>query len=172
MEFFTGLCWKILKGVKRTTKQNVAIFLFDKNQLKFIKEDREAILDVLRRGVIQLTKIRHPRILTVEHPLEESRDSLAFVTEPILASLANYLGNYSNMPSPNEPTQFPALHDIEISERAQMKQNNSKATFHVNSLFFDEIYRIRFDAIDGRSSISACRHENDPQKYLPRIDCN
>lgn len=115
-EFFIGLCWKILRGVKRTTKQNVAIFLFDKNQLKFIKEDRDAILDVLRRGVIQLTKIRHPRILTVEHPLEESRDSIAFVTEPIIASLANYLGNYSNMPSPTEPTQFPALHDIEISK--------------------------------------------------------
>lgn len=110
------MCWKILRGVKRTTKQNVSIFLFDKNQLKFIKEDRDAILDVLRRGVVQLTKIRHPRILTVEHPIEESRDSIAFVTEPILASLANYLGNYSNMPSPTEPTQFPTLHDIEISK--------------------------------------------------------
>ena len=90
------------------------MFVFDKNQLKYIKEDRDAILDVLKRGVIQLTKIRHPRVLTVQHPLEESRDSLAFVTEPVLASLANYLGNYSNMPSPNETTQFPSLHEIEI----------------------------------------------------------
>lgn len=45
--------------------------------------------------------------------MEESRDSLAFVTEPILTSLANYLGNYANMPSPTE-AQFPSLHEIEI----------------------------------------------------------
>lgn len=112
--FLAGLCWKVFKGTKRSTKQNVSVFVFDKNQLKHIKEDRDAILDVLKRGVIQLTKIRHPRILTVEHPLEESRDSIAFVTEPILASLANYLGNYANMPSPTETTQFHTLHDIEI----------------------------------------------------------
>lgn len=109
-----GLCWKVYKGTKRSTKQNVSVFVFDKNQLKYIKEDRDAILEVLKRGVIQLTKIRHPRVLTVQHPLEESRDSLAFVTEPIIASLANYLGNYSNMPSPTEPEQFPSLHEIEI----------------------------------------------------------
>lgn len=109
-----GLCWKVYKGTKRSTKQNVSVFVFDKNQLKYIKEDRDAILDTLKRGVIQLTKIRHPRVLTVQHPLEESRDSLAFVTEPVQASLSNYLGNYSNMPSPTEPTQFPSLHEIEV----------------------------------------------------------
>lgn len=38
---------------------------------------------------------------------------MAFVTEPILTSLANYLGNYANMPSPTE-SQFPSLHEIEI----------------------------------------------------------
>lgn len=92
----------------------MSVFVFDKNQLKHIKEDRDAILEVLKRGVVQLTKIRHPRVLTVQHPLEESRDSLAFVTEPIVASLGNYLGNYANMPSPTESTQFPALHEIEI----------------------------------------------------------
>lgn len=92
----------------------MSVFVFDKNQLKYIKEDRDAILEVLKRGVIQLTKIRHPRVLTVEHPMEESRDSIAFVTEPILASLANYLGNYSNMPTLTESTQFPSLHEIEI----------------------------------------------------------
>lgn len=110
------MCWKVFRGTKRSTKQTVSVFVFDKNQLKYMKDDREAILDVVRRGATQLTKIRHPRILTVQHPLEESRDTLAFVTEPILASLANYLGNYTNMPSPSESsaTQFPPLHEIEI----------------------------------------------------------
>lgn len=81
-----------------------------------MKDDREVILDVIKRGVIQLTKIRHPRILTVQHPLEESRDTIAFVTEPIIASLSNYMGNYTNMPSATESsaTQFPPLHEIEV----------------------------------------------------------
>lgn len=95
----------------------MAVFVFDKTQLKYTKDDRETILDILRRGVQQLTKIRHPRILTVQHPLEESRDSLAFVTEPIYASLSNILGNHTNMPSPAEtqtPNQFHQLHEIEI----------------------------------------------------------
>lgn len=81
-----------------------------------MKDDKDAILEIIKRGVIQLTKIRHPRILTVQHPLEESRDTIAFVTEPIIASLSNYFGNHTNMPSPVEvsTTQFPPLHDIEI----------------------------------------------------------
>ena len=32
--------------------------------------------------------------------MEESGDTLAFVTEPIFASLSNLLGHYDNMPSP------------------------------------------------------------------------
>lgn len=58
------------------------------------------MLDTLKRGIVQLTKLRHPQILTVQHSLEESRESLAFATEPIFASLANILGNNENMPQP------------------------------------------------------------------------
>lgn len=91
------------------------MFVFDKNNLKYLKEEREAILEMLKRGVVQLTKIRHPRILTVQHPLEEGRDSLAFVTEPVFQSLANILGNYGNMPPQAEINAKPFnFHEIEI----------------------------------------------------------
>jgi len=40
------------------------------------------------------------QILTVQHPLEESRDCLAFATEPVYCSLANALGRWENMPQP------------------------------------------------------------------------
>lgn len=36
----------------------------------------------------------------MQHPLEESRDTLAFATEPVFASLANVLGQTNNLPSP------------------------------------------------------------------------
>ncbi|KAL7631809.1 UNVERIFIED_CONTAM: hypothetical protein RMT77_017884 [Armadillidium vulgare] len=96
-----GLMWKIYKGFKRSTKEEAAIFLFEKRQLdKWDRQERELMLDKIRKGVSQLTRLRHPQILTVQHPLEESRETLAFATEPVLASLANVLGRHDNMPTP------------------------------------------------------------------------
>ncbi|XP_029155271.1 SCY1-like protein 2 [Nylanderia fulva] len=112
-----GLLWKIYSGYKKSTKQEAAIFVFEKRMLEKwpAKADRELILETLKRGVTQLTKLRHPQVLTVQHPLEESRDSLAFATEPVFASLANVLGNYENIPQPTPANlRDYKLHDIEI----------------------------------------------------------
>uniref|UniRef100_A0A8C4QA10 Protein kinase domain-containing protein n=1 Tax=Eptatretus burgeri TaxID=7764 RepID=A0A8C4QA10_EPTBU len=96
-----NLAWKIYHGFKKSTKQDVAVFVFEKKQLeRFGRLDREPVLEQMRRGAQQLTRLRHPRLLTVQHPLEESRDCLAFCTEPVFASLANVLGKYDNLPSP------------------------------------------------------------------------
>ena len=78
------------------------------------KRDRELIIDALKRGVQQLTKLRHPRILSVIHPLEETREALAYATEPVFASLANVLGNTDNLASPPKfLTEF-SLFEVEI----------------------------------------------------------
>ncbi|XP_017008128.2 SCY1-like protein 2 [Drosophila takahashii] len=102
-----GLMWKVYNGHKKSTKQEVSVFVFEKKSLeRWSKDDRETMLETLRRGVQQLTKIRHPHVLTVQHPLEESRDSLAFATEPVFASLANVVGD--NVRSDKK------LYDVEI----------------------------------------------------------
>ena len=50
------------------------MFVFDKKLIdKYQKFDKDQIIDSLKRGVQQLTRLRHPRLLTVQHPLEESR---------------------------------------------------------------------------------------------------
>jgi SCY1-like protein 2 len=69
--------------------------VFEKKQLEKVgsKDDQTQLLEILKKSVVQQTKIRHPHVLTMQHPLEESRDSLAFATEPVFASLANLLGN-------------------------------------------------------------------------------
>ncbi|XP_056877979.1 SCY1-like protein 2 isoform X1 [Takifugu flavidus] len=96
-----GLCWRIYDGTKKSTKQEVAVFVFDKKMIdKYQKFEKDQIIDSLKRGVQQLTRLRHPRLLTVQHPLEESRDCLAFCTEPVFASLSNVLGQWDNLPSP------------------------------------------------------------------------
>jgi len=48
--------------------------VFEKKQLdRFSRRDRDIVLDVLKKGVSQLTRLRHPKILSILHPLEESR---------------------------------------------------------------------------------------------------
>ena len=50
------------------------MWIFEKKEFdSWQKHDREMFMEVLKKGVQQLTKLRHPRILVVEHPLEESR---------------------------------------------------------------------------------------------------
>lgn len=112
----TGLLWKIYSGYKKSTRQEASIFVFEKRQIeRWSRQDRDEILNVLRRGVAQLTRLRHPQILVVHHPAEESRDSLAFATEPVFASLANVLGKSENTPSPPNPLlkNF-KLYEVEI----------------------------------------------------------
>ena len=112
-----GLLWKVYAGYKKSTRQEAAIFVFEKRLLDrwSSKQERESVLETLKRGVTQLTKLRHPQILIVQHPLEESRDSLAFATEPVFASLANALGNMENtaQPLPKALREYKLL-DVEI----------------------------------------------------------
>ncbi|XP_076044582.1 SCY1-like protein 2 isoform X2 [Oratosquilla oratoria] len=111
-----SLFWKVYKGYKKSTRQEAAIFVFEKRLIeRWDKNERELMLEKLRRGISQLTRLRHPQVLTVQHPLEESRDSLAFATEPVFASLANVLGNTENMPAqlPSALNNF-KLYDVEI----------------------------------------------------------
>lgn len=57
-----------------TDSQTVSIFIFEKKQLdQYPRGQRETILAVARKGASQLAKLRHPRVLTVEHAVEESR---------------------------------------------------------------------------------------------------
>lgn len=69
-----GLLWKIYSGYKKSTKQEASIFVFEKRQLeRWSRQDRDEIMNALKRGVSQLTRIRHPQVLVVHHPAEDSR---------------------------------------------------------------------------------------------------
>ncbi|KAL3098010.1 hypothetical protein niasHT_027555 [Heterodera trifolii] len=134
-----GLCWKIFSGTKNTTKKEVTIWLFEKRQTEnWVPAKREEFPEILKRGVGQLTRLRHPRILTVERALEESRDCFAFCTEPLFACLANCFGDLTNVSSPPAHlTEFQLL-DVErrhglyqIAEALAFLHNDTK-TVHGN----------------------------------------
>lgn len=72
--YYSGLQWKIYSGYKKSTRQEASIFVFEKRQLeRWTKQDKDIILNSLKRGAAQLTRLRHPQILVVHHPCEESR---------------------------------------------------------------------------------------------------
>ncbi|VDL91896.1 unnamed protein product [Schistocephalus solidus] len=92
------------------------VWIFEKRLLdRYSKPQRNLLLEKLRHGVSSLTKLRHPRILSVMHPLEDSRDSLGFATEPVFTSLANALGRHDNLTGPitDKLTDF-KFTDIEL----------------------------------------------------------
>ena len=52
----------------------MSIFVFEKKLLdRYGKRERDTFLEVLKKGVAQLTRLRHPNILSVLHTLEDSR---------------------------------------------------------------------------------------------------
>ena len=56
--------------------QEVSVFMFDKKAPEFDKmpkKQREAVFDVMKKGPAHLVKLRHPRLLTIEHQVEESK---------------------------------------------------------------------------------------------------
>lgn len=110
-----GLLWKVYSATKKSTKEEASVFLFEKKSVdRFSRGDRDAIIDLLRIGAQQLTKLRHPKILAVIQPLEESREALAFATEPVFASLANILGDLSSISTVTRELQEYQLFDVEI----------------------------------------------------------
>lgn len=79
-------------GNQKNYDKLYSVFVFDKSQIdRLAKSDRETALEHVKRGVTQLTRLRHPNVLTVHHPLEESRSSLAFVTEHVNGHLESVL---------------------------------------------------------------------------------
>ncbi|KAL3842613.1 hypothetical protein ACJMK2_020606 [Sinanodonta woodiana] len=172
-----GLMWKIYSAVKKTTKQEAAVFVFDKKILeKYSRRDRDMILEVLKKGVSQLTRLRHPRILSVMQPLEESRESIAFATEPVFASLANVLGNQENIPAqavPKELQEF-QLYEVEIkygllqvTEGLQFLHHDVKLLH--NNLCPESII-INQDGAWKIAGFEFCKPNKNPQDQMPLFE--
>mmetsp|Transcript_43917 Transcript_43917/g.71412 ORF Transcript_43917/g.71412 Transcript_43917/m.71412 type:complete len:1056 (-) Transcript_43917:1151-4318(-) len=107
-----GMAWKLLAGTKKSTKEDVTIFVFDKNRIeKLAKAQQEAVLETVKKEASQIARLRHPDVVKVLSPVEETRTSLVYVTEPVMCSLANALHNYANL-----PTVPQHLRDFELTE--------------------------------------------------------
>ncbi|KAJ2008160.1 Protein kinase domain-containing protein ppk32 [Coemansia thaxteri] len=86
--------WSLYKAARPKTGQTVTVWVFDKryfergiNRQLLTAREQGLIVDMLKNEASQLTRLRHPSVLQVMEPLEETRSSLMFVTEQVLASL-------------------------------------------------------------------------------------
>ncbi|KDR18607.1 SCY1-like protein 2, partial [Zootermopsis nevadensis] len=87
------LVWRIHDAYRKSDGKEVSVFLFEKRCAEKLHKPKrkETVTEILRSSIRQLERFRHPKILQVLHPVEECSETLAFASEPVLASLANVL---------------------------------------------------------------------------------
>ncbi|KAI6804166.1 kinase-like protein [Hortaea werneckii] len=99
--------WKIYDAKHRKTGKPASVFVFSPKVLDqqqhgslggrssggvSLKKAQEEVVDRLKREAGALARLRHPSILELAEPVEETRNGgLMFATEPVTASLAQVL---------------------------------------------------------------------------------
>ncbi|CAA6672931.1 unnamed protein product [Spirodela intermedia] len=81
----------------------VSVWVLDKRALSeartragLSKAAEDSFLDIIRADAARLVRLRHPGVVHVVQALDESKNAMAMVTEPLFASAANALGNVEN----------------------------------------------------------------------------
>ncbi|KNB03873.1 hypothetical protein FOXG_06209 [Fusarium oxysporum f. sp. lycopersici 4287] len=96
--------WKIFDAKKKSTGKPYSVFVFDRKSLDShgsslgrsgaasFKKTVEEVVERLKKEASSLAKLRHPNILELVEPVEETRGGgLQFVTESVTASLSSLL---------------------------------------------------------------------------------
>ncbi|KAG5974094.1 hypothetical protein E4U55_000119 [Claviceps digitariae] len=96
--------WKIYDAKKKSTGKAYSVFVFDRKALEAhgnslgrsgaagFRRSVDEVVERLKKEASSLAKLRHPSILELVEPVEETRGGgLQFVTEPVSASLSSLL---------------------------------------------------------------------------------
>ncbi|XP_015058341.1 SCY1-like protein 2 [Solanum pennellii] len=102
-----GLAWKLYSAKARdghAVYPNVCVWLLDKRALSearqragLSKTAEDSFFDIIRADASRLVRLRHPGVVHVVQALDESKNGMAMVTEPLFASAANALGDLENI---------------------------------------------------------------------------
>ncbi|XP_010534131.1 PREDICTED: SCY1-like protein 2 isoform X1 [Tarenaya hassleriana] len=104
-----GLAWKLYSAKARDSTRpqqypSVCVWILDKRSLSdariragLSKAAEDAFLDLIRADAAKLVRLRHPGVVHVVQALDENKNAIAMVTEPLFASIANALGNVENV---------------------------------------------------------------------------
>ncbi|XP_058759904.1 SCY1-like protein 2 A [Vicia villosa] len=104
-----GLAWRLYSARARDPSRQhqypvVCVWVLDKRSLSearmragLTKAAEDSFLDLIRTDAGKLVRLRHPGVVHVVQGLDESKNAMAMVTEPLFASVANTLGNLDNV---------------------------------------------------------------------------
>ncbi|KAG2714043.1 hypothetical protein I3760_03G007700 [Carya illinoinensis] len=104
-----GLVWKLYSAKARDSTRpqqypTVCVWVLDKRVLSeararagLSKAAEDAFFDLIRADAGRLVRLRHPGVVHVVQALDENKNAMAMVTEPLFASVANALGNVENV---------------------------------------------------------------------------
>ncbi|KAL6210161.1 hypothetical protein ACLB2K_021098 [Fragaria x ananassa] len=103
-----ALVWKLYNAKAARGGQHqyptVCVWVLDKKALSearlragLSKAAEDAFLDIIRADAARLVRLRHPGVVHVVQALDENKNAMAMVTEPLFASVANAVGNLDNM---------------------------------------------------------------------------
>ncbi|KAI0836339.1 ARM repeat-containing protein [Hypoxylon sp. FL0890] len=95
--------WKIYDAKKKSTGKTYSVFVFERKSLEShggslgrssasaFKRSVDEVVERLKKEASSLARLRHPSILELVEPVEETRGGLQFVTEAVTTSLASLL---------------------------------------------------------------------------------
>ncbi|EOY17147.1 Kinase family protein with ARM repeat domain isoform 2 [Theobroma cacao] len=104
-----GLAWKLYSakardGTRPQQYPTVCVWVLDKKVLSeararagLSKVAEDSFFDLIRADAGRLVRLRHPGVVHVVQALDENKNAMAMVTEPLFASVANALGNVENV---------------------------------------------------------------------------
>ncbi|XP_058196030.1 SCY1-like protein 2 A [Rhododendron vialii] len=105
-----GLAWRLYSAKARAGGSSsqqyptVCVWVLDKKALSearsragLSKAAEDSFFDVVRADAARLVRLRHPGVVHVVQGLDETKNAMAMVTEPLFASVANALGNLDNV---------------------------------------------------------------------------
>lgn len=105
---------KVYNAKRRGSNEPVSLFVFDKAQLeKYPRNQRDNAITMLRHEIRHLTKLRHPKILSILKPEQETKKAIVIETETIFGSLSNILRDYTNI-SPSSMLKNFELEPLEV----------------------------------------------------------
>ncbi|KNZ56930.1 SCY1 protein kinase [Puccinia sorghi] len=80
------------------------------------KTPLEKVIEILKKEVSSLSRLRHPCILEVVEPLEETRSTMVFATEPITGSLKDGIEQPDRRSNLNHPSRSHPQINLELDE--------------------------------------------------------
>ncbi|KAB2071814.1 hypothetical protein ES319_A08G248500v1 [Gossypium barbadense] len=93
-----GLAWKLYSAKAREgTHRHQYPTVCARGCAGLSKAVEDSFFNLIRADAVRLVRLRHPGVVHVVQALDENKNAMAMVTEPLFASVDNALGNVDNV---------------------------------------------------------------------------